>query len=126
MTIAKDALRLAKKLTRKERNKAGKVAKAAAREAASKIPHIDVPPVPKSVPALAWQNGKSLFRNSGISAKHRPGNSQLHEAAEAENHARSLTAYQPGLENDGAEPISLTDEQVAELAEVAGAVEYPA
>lgn len=111
MTIAKDAIKLAKKLTRKERNKAGKLAKAAAREAATKIPHIDIPPVPRSVPALSWQNAKSGYKASGFSAKHRPGNHTLHEAAEAENHARSLTAYQPGPDND---PLGITGLATAE------------
>jgi hypothetical protein len=97
MTFAKDALRQAKRLTRKERNKAGKLAKAAAREAATKIPTIEVPPVPRSVSSLAFLGGKQ-YRQHGLSMKNRPGNHMLHEEAEAENHARSLTAYQPSAE----------------------------
>ncbi len=83
-----------KKAARNERNKAGKLAKAAAREAASKVPHIEVPPVPRSVSSLAFLGGKQ-YRQHGLSMKNRPGNHLLHEEAEAENHARSLTAYQP-------------------------------
>lgn len=121
MTVAKDALRLAKKLTRKERNKAGKLAKATAREAATKIPHIDVPKEPRSIPALSWQNAKSGYKQSGFITKHRPGNKELHDAAEAENHARSLTAYQRGPAND---PLGLTglatEEEVYEAAVAMG------